>query len=466
MRALWDYDGAKIELIVLYMLKKGICMWKLPKKYREKEILYRRLILFTLSLGLIVVYFSQILGLIGSAIWICLPFIIGGILAFALNTLCRVIIRLTGKAAHKTFSEKSVPFFKAATVLIVLMVLVLVFVYVIPALISSAQKIVTELPEKLAQLIDKIYARTEKVPMIHSWLDENQEVITDIPKLVTSLFSFITTGTAGDALSSMKNFISSTVSWIWILFLSVMFSFIAFFNTRQFVNEGKLIAKAYMPEWLYRVTADLVKLVSRIFSQYLGGTVLECIILASLVSIGGLIFQIPNAILVGVVCGICALVPMFGATAGAILCTLFLFLDSPGKAITFLIMFICLQQIEGNFIYPNVVGKSVGLPAMYVVVAITIGASVAGILGMILSIPVFSVLYELITQHARQRVDDKEALMAAEGADETDFSDTAAGNAVKGAIKETRILEKWQFWKKKPKTDKPDSLNSDDQSNQ
>lgn len=383
-------------------------MWKLPKQYRDREILYRRLILFTLSLGLIVVYFSQILGLIGNAIWICLPFIIGAILAFALNTFCRVIMRLSGMAFHREFSEKSVPFFKVMTLLIDALAVILVCVYVLPSLIVSLQKLAVELPEKLDLLIDEIYRKSVKIPFLHTWMDENQELIHDAPSLVTRLFSFITTGTAGDALVGMKDLISSTFSWIWILFLSVVFSFIAFFNTRQFVREGKLVARAYMPDWLYQQTASFVKLVSRIFSQYLGGTVLECLILASLVSIGGLIFQIPNAVLAGVVCGICALVPMFGATAGAVICTLFIFIDSPGKAITFLIMFICIQQVEGNFIYPNVVGKSVGLPAMYVVVAITIGASVAGILGMILSIPVFTVIYELITQHARARVEEQE----------------------------------------------------------
>ncbi len=95
---------------------------------------------------------------------------------------------------------------------------------------------------------------------------------------------------------------------------------------------------------------------------------------------------------------------MFGATVGAIICTLFLLMESPGKAITFLIMFICIQQVEGNFIYPNVVGKSVGLPPMFVVVSITIGASLAGIIGMIVSIPVASVIYEMITRQAQKRM--------------------------------------------------------------
>ena len=97
--------------------------------------------------------------------------------------------------------------------------------------------------------------------------------------------------------------------------------------------------------------------------------------------------------------GIAALVPMFGALVAAFLCSLLIFAQSPTQGITFFVMFICIQQVEGNFIYPNVVGKSVGLPSMYVLVAITVGASIGGVLGMIVFIPVFSSLYRLMQEY-------------------------------------------------------------------
>lgn len=105
--------------------------------------------------------------------------------------------------------------------------------------------------------------------------------------------------------------------------------------------------------------------------------------------------------------GIGALIPMFGAICAAFLCTLLILIQSPAQGVTFFIMFICIQQIEGNFIYPNVVGKSVGLPSMYVIVAITVGASIGGVLGMVVFIPFFSSIYRLLREYEKKRMAKK-----------------------------------------------------------
>ncbi len=379
-------------------------MLKLPPKYRDREILYRRLILFTLSIGLLVVYAGQIFDFIARAIWVCFPFIVGAILAFVLNTFCSVIIRLSGRFLHWKCTEKNMIWYRILTVLIIVLFLVLLFSFIIPQVLSSVDRLMRELPVYYAELYQKVYSWTGKVPVLRAWMDDHQEILSDAPVLLSQLAGFVTTGGAGSAFGSLSNVISNTFSWLWTLFLSLVFAIIAFFNTKQFLDICRLIAGAWIPERFIRPISSFTGMVSRIFAQYIGGSVLECIILASLVSVFGLIFRIPYAVLTGVTCGIFALVPMFGATAGAILCSLFLLIESPGKAITFLIMFICIQQVEGNFIYPNVVGKSVGLPPMFVVVSITIGASLAGIIGMILSIPVASVIYEMITQQAKKRM--------------------------------------------------------------
>lgn len=379
-------------------------MLKLPPKYRDKEILYRRLILFTLSVGLLVVYAAQIFDFIAKAIWVCLPFIIGAILAFVLNTFCGVIVRLSGRFLHFKWTEKNMILARILTILVILLFMVLLFSFIIPQILGSIDRLMRELPAYYASLYDRIYDWSEKVPMVRNWMNEHEKVFSDAPMLISQLAGFVTTGSAGNAFGSIQNVISNTFSWLWVLFLSIVFACITFFNTNQFIDICRLIAGAWIPERFIAPISDFVGMVGRIFAQYIGGSVLECMILAALVSLFGLIFQIPYAVLIGVTCGICALVPMFGATVGAIICTLFLLMESPGKAITFLIMFICIQQVEGNFIYPNVVGKSVGLPPMFVVVSITIGASLAGIIGMIVSIPVASVIYEMITRQAQKRM--------------------------------------------------------------
>lgn len=378
-------------------------MFKLPKEYRDWEILARRVILFALGVGLIVVYMPQILGFISKAVWICLPFIIGGFLAFVLVIFQRVLMKFGKYTLRQQNPEKYLIVYKIVTLVIVVGFIALMIAFIIPQLISSLESIAAELPGYLDKLVDKAYTCSEKYPWLKELLDENQDILTDLPGLISRLASFLFAGSAGSSIENLQVILNSTFSWIWIIFLSIAFSLIAFFNAHSFQEEANLICKAYLPEKIYNSASRLLNMVASIFTQYIGGTVLECIILATLVSVFGLLFRIPYAILCGVFCGICALVPMFGATAGAIICTLVMLMESPGKAVTFLIMFICIQQVEGNFIYPNVVGKSVGLPPMFVIVSITIGASIAGILGMVISIPVASVIYALILDKARRK---------------------------------------------------------------
>lgn len=382
-------------------------MLKLPKQYKDIEILIRRLILFALGIGLLVFYIGPIFNIIGTTIWILLPFLIGAVLAFVLNTMCRVLMNSCHRFLHWKITGRWVLFYKVLTLLIILGVLGLFVATIIPQAGSSLENITSELPLHIEKLYESALKMTADISFIHDWLVQNSELFSDAPTLIARVGSFLATGSAGEGVSSISRIISSTFSWLWILFLSIVFSIIAFFNTQQFIKEGKLIGRAFLSDSLYEKTDQFLSLVAKTFSQYIGGTVLECIILGTLVTIGALIFRIPDAALFGLITGICALVPMFGATVGGVFCSLLIFLDSPMKGITFLIMFVAIQQVEGNFIYPNVVGKSVGLPPMYVVIAITIGASLAGILGMIASIPITSVIYAMITTKAHDVLEKK-----------------------------------------------------------
>lgn len=408
-------------------VKGDFFMLNLPPKYRDTEILIRRLILFALGIVLLVVYIGPIINIIGTAIWICLPFLIGAVLAFVLNTLARVLMNLCHRFLHWKTTGRWVLFYKVLTLVLILSGVAVFLATIVPQAASSLQKITTELPGHILEMYDWALEHTKTITFANDWLVQNEELFQDAPTLITRVGSFLATGTAGESMNSVKEIISSTFSWLWIVFLSLVFSIICFFNTAQFVREGKLVGRAFLKPSVYKAVDDFMTLVARTFSQYIGGTVLECLILGTLVTIGGLILQIPDAALFGMIIGICALVPMFGATAGGIFSSLLIFMDSPVKGITFLIMFLAIQQIEGNFIYPNVVGKSVGLPPMYVIIAITIGGSLAGILGMIVSIPVTSVIYGLITQKAQDvlarkqqkaLLQEKEALERAERAEE------------------------------------------------
>lgn len=235
-------------------------------------------------------------------------------------------------------------------------------------------------------------------------LDINAFSTFAIDNVSKKISSWLVSGGANDIFGSIFMILSTTFSWFAQAFIAIVFSFLLLFNKKQVVRETKSLLKAYLPEKDYEKTRHVLKLIIRIFTSYVGGTCLECLILASLVTAGSLIMKIPYAFLIGLVVGIGALVPMFGALVAALLCTFFIAITSPVQGFTFIVMFICIQQVEGNFIYPHVVGKSVGFPPMYIIVAITIGANVAGIIGIIIFIPICSCIYQLVSEDVLTRL--------------------------------------------------------------
>ena len=147
---------------------------------------------------------------------------------------------------------------------------------------------------------------------------------------------------------------------------------------------------------------------NRTFSNFLSGQCLEAVILGSLFFITMSIFQFPYALMISVLIAFTALIPVFGAFIGCFIGAFLILLVNPIRAIWFVVLFLCLQQFEGNVIYPKVVGGSVGLPAIWVLVAVTLGGSMMGVVGMLIYIPAFSVAYSLIREAVKKRLQNKQ----------------------------------------------------------
>ena len=209
-------------------------------------------------------------------------------------------------------------------------------------------------------------------------------------------------------VTQVNNLITTTISWMTTFFLAFVFSIFVLFNKKRFISDVRSLFKAYLPKNAYETGNHIYHVFKYTFARYIGGTILECLILGTLVTVFSTIFHLPYSLLCGFVVAIGALVPMFGALVAAILCSLFIMLQSPTQGISFLILFIAIQQVEGNFIYPNVVGKSVGIPSMYIIVAITVGASIGGVLGMVIFIPLFSSIYRLLQENEAKRLSKKD----------------------------------------------------------
>lgn len=373
----------------------------------EKEKMYQRLIIFTLLIGMVIYYFEKIFYFLGWIGQMCLPFLLGAGLAFVFNIISNNLMRYSIKWFDIKDTKIKRIISNVLSVLIVFAVFVAFVGIVIPRILFSIQLLLTNFPQMIYELYIWLLDVTKNIDVIHDSLknlDINAFSTFAIDNVSKKISSWLVSGGANDIFGSIFTILSTTFSWFAQAFITIVFSFLLLFNKEQVVHETKSLLKAYLPEKNYDRVRHVLKLIVRIFTSYVGGTCLECLILASLVTAGALILKIPYAFLVGLVVGIGALVPMFGALVAAILCAFFIAMTSPVQGLTFIIMFICIQQVEGNFIYPHVVGKSVGFPPMYIIVAITIGANVAGIIGIIIFIPICSCIYQLVSEDVLSRL--------------------------------------------------------------
>ena len=373
----------------------------------EKEKMYQRLIVFTLLIGMVIYYFEKIIGFLGWISTMCLPFLLGAGLAFVFNIISNNLMRYL----IKWFNIKDTKIKRIISNVLAIFIVFAVFAafvgIVIPRILFSIQLLLSNFPQMIYEFYIWLLDISKPVDAIHNFLqnlDINAFSSYAIDNVSKRISSWLVSGGANDIFGSIFNILSTTFSWFAQAFITIVFSFLLLFNKKQVKRETISLLKAYLPERDYEKTRHVLKLIIRIFTSYVGGTCTECLILASLVTTGALILKIPYAFLVGLVVGIGALVPMFGALVAALLCTFFIAMASPVQGLTFIIMFICIQQVEGNFIYPHVVGKSVGFPPMYIIVAITIGANVAGIFGINIFIPICSCIYQLVSEDVLSRL--------------------------------------------------------------
>ena len=373
----------------------------------EKEKMYQRLIVFTLLIGMVIYYFEKIIGFLGWISTMCLPFLLGAGLAFVFNIISNNLMRYL----IKWFNIKDTKIKRIISNVLAIFIVFAVFAafvgIVIPRILFSIQLLLSNFPQMIYEFYIWLLDISKPVDAIHNFLqnlDINAFSSYAIDNVSKRISSWLVSGGANDIFGSIFNILSTPFSWFAQAFITIVFSFLLLFNKKQVKREMISLLKAYLPERDYEKTRHVLKLIIRIFTSYVGGTCTECLILASLVTTGALILKIPYAFLVGLVVGIGALVPMFGALVAALLCTFFIAMASPVQGLTFIIMFICIQQVEGNFIYPHVVGKSVGFPPMYIIVAITIGANVAGIFGIIIFIPICSCIYQLVSEDVLSRL--------------------------------------------------------------
>ena len=371
----------------------------------------RWLIAFAILLYLGVQNLHIVISTVRVLLGFLFPFIIGFGIAFILNIPMKFIEHhLFGKALKqekKTVQKLARPVSLVLSICFVICIIVIVMLVVVPELGATFVNIAKRIEENIPvfqKWIDNVFGNN---PEVVKWA---QSLDIEPGKIIDSVLSVLKNG--------VNNIVSSTVSITMGLLTTAMNVSIGFvFACYVLLQKEKLLQQikkamyAMFPEKPVRYLTHVWNLANRIFSSFITGQCIEAVILGSMFFVSMTILHFPYAMLVGVLISFTALIPLFGGIIGCWVAFFLILMISPVKAVLFLGLFLILQQIEGNLIYPHVVGGSVGLPSIWVLVAVTLGGSLMGIAGMLIFIPTVSVIYTLFREWVYARLEKKQLVL-------------------------------------------------------
>ncbi|MDY5790158.1 MAG: AI-2E family transporter [Oliverpabstia intestinalis] len=363
----------------------------------------RELIVFTALLVVALWKFDVVLDVLKTIGQIIFPFILGGAIVFVINVPMSFLekkifenIKKENKAARKLARPVSL----LLTIVLVVGVIALVMIGVIP-----------QLTKTMGSLMINI---TDFIPQIKIWIRDFFHDNREIMKLVDQVqfkpdqairwgISLLGNG-AGNMMNTTVSAVGSVVSGLATFFIAFSFACYVLFQKEKLHVQIRKVLFAFLPKQKADAFLKVCSLTYRTFANFLTGQCLEAVILGCMFVVTLSILRMPYALLIGVLIAFTALIPIFGAFIGCAVGSFLIFMVSPKQAIIFIIVFLVLQQIEGNLIYPHVVGESVGLPSIWVLAAVTIGGNLMGIVGMLVFIPLLSVVYTIFRKVVYQRL--------------------------------------------------------------
>ncbi len=336
---------------------------------------------------------------------ILIPFVAGGIMAFILNVpMSAIERRLFGTLKqHKRDRRAARPVSLVLSILLVLGIILVVMLVLIPELGRTFASISVNIERALQNLQNWGIETFQDNKQIEEWI---QTLEFNWDSIIQTGIDFLKNG-AGSVLNSTFTVARTVISYLVNFFIGFVFACYILLQKEKLSRQIKKVLYAFLPEKAVEKILDVASLSYRTFSSFVTGQCLEAVILGTMFFVVMSIFKFPYALLVGVVISFTALIPIFGAFIGCVIGTFLILVVDPMKALMFVILFLVLQQIEGNLIYPHVVGGSVGLPSIWVLLAVTVGGSLMGVLGMLIFIPLFSVLYALFRELVYKKLKEK-----------------------------------------------------------
>lgn len=366
------------------------------------------LIIFTALIMACLWKYDIVITILRFIFHVIFPFILGGAIAFILNVPMNFVQRNLfdpGKIEKRRFMKKIA---RPVSMLIVLFGVIGIVALVMFVLIPQLASTFSNLGKSIQEFLPKVQEWALKVfhgnKDVMSWVN-NLEF--DWNKIMDAGISFFKNG-AGNVVDSTITAAKSIVSGITTFFIAFVFAIYILLQKEKLSIQSKKVLFAFVRRGRAEAALEVLTLTYNTFSSFLTGQCVEAVILGSMFVVSMWIFRLPYALLVGILIAFTALIPIFGAFIGCAIGAFLIFMVDPFQALVFIILFLVLQQIEGNFIYPHVVGNSVGLPSIWVLAAVSIGGSLMGVVGMLIFIPIISVVYALFREIVYLKLKQKE----------------------------------------------------------
>ena len=349
-------------------------------------------------------YWHTLTDVVGVALSAAVPLLIGAVIAYVANILMSFYERHFFVRSKKPFIPKiRRPACMALAFLTAVVAIVWMLTTVLPELARCVDMIISSLPGAL----NKAYAWLDEKFQIGAMLSEMNLSLPgadfDWKSAITSAVSFVMTGVGGAAKVAVTA-VSSVASTVVTLFLAIVFSIYLLAGKEKLAAQFIRVSRIYLGDRLTDRVLYVLRVMNESFHAFIVGQCTEALILGAMCFIGMMIFGFDYALTISVLVGFTALIPIAGAYIAAVAGAFMIFVNSPLQALLFLIYLVILQQIEGNLVFPRVVGSSIGLPGVWVLAAVTIGGGVMGIPGMLIGVPLASALYRLLGRdvHARE----------------------------------------------------------------
>lgn len=368
----------------------------------------RGLMIFAAVLVLGITHFGKVVTVLGFFVSILEPFLIGGAIAFVLNLPMKAIEQHLFQKENKLSKWKR-PISFMLSLFAIIFVISVVCMLIVPQLGAAFSELAVEIPEFCREMLKILQNVFEDNPQIQEYIASLDFTTIDWNVLVSKIANALGSG-IGSVVISTVSAASNMFGIIFDLVIAFVFAIYLLMQKETLENQSKRLLYAYLPRKVYDKTMEVFGLLYKNFSNFISSQCLEAVILGTMFVVAMFLCRLPYAVLIGSLIAVTALIPIVGAFIGCVVGAFLILVENPISAVAFVVLFLVLQQVEGNLIYPKVVGSSVGLPAIWVLVAVSVGGSLFGVLGMLIFIPITSTLYTLLREDVNERNTKKEEL--------------------------------------------------------